>query len=89
MGGSRRSTAKKLPYKVLGKKLVDAYYVPPGGVEGFSTVAVRSHWPKDDPMFEASIRSMEREAQEWRASEEERQRQQQQQPPQRDPHKLK
>jgi len=86
MGSSRRSTAKKLPYKVLGKKLVDAYYVPPGGTEGFSTVAVRSHWPKDDPGLEASIRSIAREVQEWRDREEQRQ---QQQPSPPDPHKLK
>jgi len=52
MGGSRKGTAKKLPYKVLGKKLVHASYNPhPYGMEGFSTVPVRRGWPKDDERY--------------------------------------
>lgn len=52
MGSSRKSSAKKLPYKVLGKKLVHASYNPfPNGTEGFSTVPVRRGWPKDDERY--------------------------------------
>ena len=52
MGSSRKSAAKKLPYKVLGKKLVHASYNPfPHGAEGFSSVPVRRGWPKDDERY--------------------------------------
>ena len=53
MGGQRKSAAKKpLPYKVLGKKLVDAHFRTALSPESISTVPVRSEWPKDDPRYE-------------------------------------
>lgn len=51
MGSSRKSSAKKLPYKVFGKKVVDADFKFPGGMEGFSTVPVRNEWPRDDERY--------------------------------------
>jgi hypothetical protein len=50
MGSSRKSPAKKLPYKVLGKQLVHASYAP-FDMEGISTVPVRRGWPKDDDRY--------------------------------------
>ncbi len=52
MGGTRKSPAKKLPYKVFGKKVIEADFKPFGDItEGFSTVPVRSEWPRDDERY--------------------------------------
>src|SRR4051812_13231096 len=51
MGGARKGPAKKLPYKVFGKKVVEGHFNLPGGTEGISTVAVRTEWPQDDERY--------------------------------------
>ncbi|HVE87658.1 MAG TPA: hypothetical protein VND93_32595 [Myxococcales bacterium] len=93
MGGPKKSTAKKLKYKVLGKGGVSVYFPSPGGglgLEGISTVKVRYERPKDDPAMDAEIKLIIREAREYAdrlAREREQQQHQQQSGP--DPHKLK
>ncbi len=67
MGSQRKSPAKKLPYKVFGKKVVHGEIKSELG-DALSTVRVRSEWPKDDERYaiaqEARRAALERKARE-------------------------